>query len=293
MRVSIVIRTYNEDRHLEELLQKIALQYGDDLEVEVIIVDSGSIDNTLQIATMYDCRIVHIQKDQFTFGRSLNRGCEAARGDYLVFISGHCIPVDERWLINLLQPILHGTVSYTYGRQVGNGDSKFSECQLFNKYYPKTSNIPQEGFFCNNANSALAKEVWVKYKFDEDLTGLEDMELASRIYADGMKIGYVAEAPVYHLHDENWHKIKVRYEREAIALQRIMPQIHITFSDFVRYFFSSVFLDMGAALQEKRLLKNFGEILAFRLMQFWGSYCGNNEHRKLSRAMKENYFYPR
>ena len=55
----------------------------------------------------------------------------------------------------------------------------------------------------------------------------------------------------------------------------------------------AVFLDMGHALQEKRGLRTSPQILAFRLMQFWGSYRGNHEQRKLSRKMKENYFYPK
>jgi hypothetical protein len=50
---------------------------------------------------------------------------------------------------------------------------------------------------------------------------------------------------------------------------------------------------MGAALSEKVLLKTFPEIVMFRLMQFWGSYRGNHEHRRLSRVMKEKYFYPK
>jgi hypothetical protein len=164
---------------------------------------------------------------------------------------------------------------------------------LFRKYFPDRSEIPQSGFFCNNANSAIAKKDWERFRFDEDLTGLEDMELAKRMTLAGFKIGYVSDASVYHLHEESWRKVKTRYEREAIALQGIMPQVHLSFMDFVRYLCSAVFLDFGAAVQDRKFSKVFGEILAFRMMQFWGSYRGNHEHRKLSYEMKERYFYPR
>ena len=291
--VSVVIRTYNEARHLRQLLEAIAAQDSEVFSAEAVLVDSGSDDSTLEIAAAHGCRIVHISREEFTFGRSLNLGCEHARGQYLVFVSGHCIPARRDWIARLVEPLAHGAAAYSYGRQIGNGESKFSECQLFRKYYPDTSRIPQEGFFCNNANAAIPRSVWAEHRFCEDITGLEDMDLGRRLHESGLKLAYVSEAPVYHLHAESWGQVKRRYEREAIALQKIMPQVHVSFTDFLRYFSSAVLLDMGAALQEKKLLSLFTEIIAFRFMQFWGSYCGNNEHRRISREMKERYFYPR
>ena len=82
-------------------------------------------------------------------------------------------------------------------------------------------------------------------------------------------------------------------EREAIALQYIMPEVHITFLDFMRYFSSAVDLDTVEAAQQKVLARSLKDIVLYRLMQFWGSYRGNHYHRKLSRERKEKYFYPK
>jgi hypothetical protein len=60
----------------------------------------------------------------------------------------------------------------------------------------------------------------------------------------------------------------------------------------VRFYFSAVLLDSGAALRERRLLAVLHEILAYRLMQFWGAYRGNHSHRVMSRELKHRYFYP-
>jgi hypothetical protein len=184
-------------------------------------------------------------------------------------------------------------VVYSYGSQLGNGTSRFSECQIFLKYYPPRSRVPQDGFYCNNANAAMLKSVWAQHPFDEDLTGLEDMHLARTLVGHGLKVGYVSEAPVYHLHHESWAQIKRRFEREAIALQHIMPEVQVTFLDFMRYFASAVMLDSGSALQQRVLRHKFKEIVMYRLMQFWGSYRGNHLHRKLSKERKEQYFYPK
>ena len=293
MKVSIVIRTYNEERHLPSVLEKIASQRADSLSKEVIIVDSGSEDRTRDIGESFGCRIVRIAKDDFTFGRSLNVGCAAATGQYIAFVSGHCVPATDTWLANLIKPLHDDICVYAYGRQMGNGDSKFSERQLFKKYFPEVSSIQQQGFFCNNANAALRREVWEAHRFNEELPGLEDMELGRRLVERGLKIGYVAEAPVYHLHDESWRKMHRRYEREAIALQRIMPEVHVSFLDFLRYSASAILLDAGVALQERVVLKRFPEIVMFRLLQFLGAYQGNHETRKMSRVLKEKYFYPK
>ncbi|MEP3855637.1 MAG: glycosyltransferase family 2 protein [Porticoccus sp.] len=293
MKASIVIRTYNEERHLPDLLSGISQQMSTDIEYETILVDSGSTDRTLDIARNYQCHIEHIEKDQFSFGRSLNIGCRAATGDVLVFVSGHCVPATNEWLVKLIEPLNLGQVELTYGKQIGNSASRFSECRIFDKYFPKENQIPQEGFYCNNANSALLTKVWKEFPFDEELTGLEDMYLARKLVGNGMRLGYVADAPVYHIHDETWRRVKNRFEREAIALQHIMPEVHLSFVDFARYFTSSLLFDYGAALQQKVLFKNIGDIFMYRLAQYWGAYRGNHFHRQLSKKRKERYFYPR
>ncbi|GAL22067.1 hypothetical protein JCM19235_2761 [Vibrio maritimus] len=290
--VSVVIRTLNEEKHLVELLDAIKNQDESMFNIETVIIDSGSTDNTLSIAERYGCRITHIRKEDFTFGRSLNDGCDFANGEYLVFVSGHCIPVDSQWITNLVKPLINNC-SYTYGRQLGRDTTKFSERQLFDKYFPKESRIPQVGFFCNNANSAIRRDAWLAHRFNEELTGCEDMYLAKLLVDSGKRLGYVAEAPVYHIHDETWDKVKIRYEREAIALQQIMPQIHVNFLDMLSYISVGIIKDARRALKQRVFLKELKSIFLFRTSQYYGAYIGNKSHRLLSQSMKYKYFYPR
>lgn len=293
MLVSIIIRTYNEQRYLEQLLDSINRQRCRSVEYEVIIVDSGSTDQTLTIASRHHCRITHISKKEFTFGRSLNNGCQFARGDILVFISGHCIPVDDVWLEELCAPLLEGKASYVYGRQIGKDTTKYSETRHFQKWFPDYPKLPQQGFFCNNANAALTRSAWQRFRFDEDLTGLEDMHLAKRLLRAGENIGYVSTAAVYHIHDESWRQVRVRYEREAYALHRIMAEVHFTLADFFRYFASGVWSDFSSAMGKRMSASTYLEIILFRFNQYWGSYRGSSETRKLSVAQKKNYFFPK
>ena len=291
-RISIVIRTYNEERHLGDLLTEIARQSVGRDRVEVVLVDSGSTDRTMEIAHQHGCRIVRISKTEFTFGRSLNVGCETASGQILVFVSGHCIPASEVWLERLIAPLQEGVAAYAYGRQVGRDTTKFSEKQVFAKYYPEVSTVPQDGFFCNNANAALLKSAWEDTRFDEHLTGLEDLHMAKRLVEKGQCIAYIADAPVFHIHNESWRQVRIRYEREALALREIMPEVHVSLWDFLRYFLIGIFHDFHVAAKQRQLLNRMGEIVMFRLMQFWGTYRGNLEHRQISARKREEYFFP-
>ena len=290
--VSIVIRTLNEAVHLDALLSAIGNQKTQGLSHEVVLVDSGSTDGTLEIAERHGCKIHHITREEFSFGRSLNMGCEVATGDILIITSGHCVPCDDQWIQNLSQPILDGKADYTYGRQVGGPDSHYSECRIFAKYFPEKSQIPQEGYFCNNANSALSKSAWKQYNFDEELTGLEDMHLAKRLVNDGGKIAYIGEAGVYHYHNENWLQIKRRFEREAIALQQIMPHVQMRKIDLVRYISSSIWKDLKNVRKQSDWHKHANNIARYRFYQYLGSFKGNHEQRKLSHTEKEKYFFP-
>ena len=289
---SIVIRTLDEARHLDDLLCAIRAQEAPGFDVEVVLVDSGSTDGTLEIAERHGCVITHIRREEFSFGRSLNRGCEVAKGDVIVMVSGHCVPTGNGWLQALCAPIADGVVQYAYGKQVGGKESHFSECRIFAKYFPDASRVPQDGFFCNNANSALSRSAWEKYRFVEAVTGLEDMELAKRLHRDGGRIGYVAEACVFHYHAETWKQVTRRFEREALALQGIMPQIHMRHGDLVRYIATSIWHDWRCARRQGVLLDKAWEIVRYRICQYTGSFKGNHEHRVLSHAQKEKYFYP-
>lgn len=292
-KASIIFRALNEGKWLGAALEACRRQVVEDAAIEIILVDSGSTDATLDIARAGGARIVHIKKHDFTFGRSLNYGCEAATGDYLVFISAHCIPCNERWLASLIAPLGNGGADYVYGRQIGHEVTRFSEHQVFAQYFPDIDKLPQPDFFCNNANAAIRRETWERYRFDEQVTGLEDMVLAKAIMRDGGRIGYVADAPVTHIHEENLRQIRRRYYREALTLREIMPEVHFHFGDFLRYFSAGVFHDFAEALEQRCFFRAAGDIVAYRCMQYWGAYLGHNEHRVLSRAQKESYYYPR
>jgi rhamnosyltransferase len=287
---SVVIRSLNEERHIGRLLAGI-LQQSVAVE-DIVLVDSGSSDATLSIASRYPVKILSISPSEFTFGRSLNLGCSHARGDFLVIASAHVYPVYTDWLEHLLKPFENPQVALTYGKQRGSEESIFSEAQHFKKLYPDVSNGPQAHPFCNNANAAVRRARWLEHPYNEELTGLEDLEWASWAMHQRYQVCYSAEAEVVHVHRESPRQIYNRYRREAIALKRIRPVEHFGLWDFLRFYLSSVSSDLWHALRKGMLGESLPSIFGFRWMQFWGTYRGFSYSGSLSPALREVFYYP-
>lgn len=289
--ISIVIRCYNEEQHIGRLLSGIMQQTINN--IEIIVVDSGSTDSTVAIASCFPVKLISIKPEEFSFGRALNIGCQQARGQFIVIASAHVYPIYKDWLEYIVAPFSDSQVGLVYGKQRGNEVTKYSEHQVFAKWFPEQSNFKQNHPFCNNANSCIRRSLWEKLPYDESLTGLEDLAWAKQIMQQNYRISYVAEAEISHVHDEPPLRIYNRYRREALALKRIFPEEKFNLWDFIRLFFSNVVSDYYHALYDKLLVKNLFSIPIFRLMQFWGTYQGYAQSSVITKQLRETFYYPR
>ncbi len=290
-RCSIVIRAFNEEQHIGKLLTGIMQQT--EKNVEIILVDSGSTDATVAIASRFPVKIVQINPRDFTFGYSLNQGIAKAQGEFIVIVSAHVYPVYPDWLEQLLLPFNDAQIGLTYGKQRGNKTSKFPERQIFEHWFPDESIVRQGHPFCNNANAAIRRSLWQKHPYDETLTGLEDLEWANWVTKQGYSIAYVAEAEIIHVHNETPNAVYNRYRREAMAFKNIFPDETFRLWDFARLYVSNVFRDAQHAAREKLLSQVLGEIVWFRLMQFWGTYRGYKSAGPVNETLRKTFYYPR
>ena len=287
---SLVIRCYNEEQHIGRLLAGVIEQTV--RNTEIIVVDSGSTDATLSIANRYPVKIIHIRSGEFSFGRALNRGCAAATADLVVIASAHVYPVYKDWLQSLLAPFKDTDVAVVYGKQRGDENARFTEHQIYNKWFPDDSIYPQRHPFCNNANAAIRRSLWEKLPYDEELTGLEDLDWANKIMTQGKKVVYSAKAEIIHVHNETLKKVYNRYRREAIAFKNIYIHEHFNLKDFFKLFITNVFIDYFHACQDGVFFKNIFSIPAFRLMQFLGTYKGFRQSGCISERLRNRFFYP-
>lgn len=289
-RVSAVIRALNEGKHIGRLLK--GLQQQTMPPDEIILVDSGSTDDTVDVAEAAGCKVVSIAKNEFSFGRALNRGCAAASGDILLFASAHVYPVYDTYVEHLVGALERSGVAIAYGRQVGDERTKFSESRVMLKWFP-TDNIWDQGHpFSNNANAAVLRSVWLESPYDETLTGLEDLDFAQKAIKRGHKIAYVADSPVVHVHEESWSVTRNRYRREAIAYARIFEDSTMSFPKAVGLALTNIVSDYVDAARAKRLRANAVGIPLFRFAQFIGAWEGFRSPDNVSSRLLERFYYP-
>jgi 2-desacetyl-2-hydroxyethyl bacteriochlorophyllide A dehydrogenase len=218
--ISVVIRTFNEEKFLPDLIDALKRQSSQDFET--IVVDSGSMDRTREIAAQKADKLLPIESHDFTFGHSLNVGIQDASGKYMAIVSAHTLPFNENWLGKLIEPLHDNNTAMVYGRQMGGESSKFSETQDMHRTFgSKRTVLRPPRFFANNANSAIRKDLWLKHPFDEGLLGLEDIEWAKYWMERSYQVVYEPAAALYHIHEESWRQVRRRYYREAVAARWI------------------------------------------------------------------------
>lgn len=289
--VSIVIRALNEAEHLPALFSGLLRQSR--RPDQVILVDSGSVDDSVAIARAHGAEVVHIAPEEFSFGRALNRGCEQAAGDILVVVSAHVYPLDEKWLDQLVKPFDRSEVGLVYGGQTGDSRSHFSELELLRQWFPDVSDDDQQTPFCNNANCAVRATAWRDLPYDETLTGLEDLDWATRGLAAGWRIVYQADARVAHIHNEPFAKTRNRYRREAIAHRRIFHDQDINLFEATGLFVLATGRDYLAAFARRRLRSNVVSIPRFRAAQYLGTWEGFRDRGDISNSLRRRFYYPK
>ncbi|PYR83619.1 MAG: hypothetical protein DMG19_18620 [Acidobacteria bacterium] len=195
---SIVIRAYNEEKHLPELFRSLAGQEYRDFET--VVVDSGSIDRTRDVASACADRLVSIRKHDFSFGYSLNEGIRNSTSRFVAIVSAHAMPADSSWLGNLVEPLRDPHTAMVYGRQQGVAQSKFGEFLDFTRTFgQKREVLKPPKFLANNANSAIRRDLWNQYTFDETLPGLEDVDWAKHWMEEGYLVVYEPSASIHHI----------------------------------------------------------------------------------------------
>jgi rhamnosyltransferase len=223
--VSVILRTRNEARALPGTVAAIRTQmWPAGAAPEMIFVDSGSTDGTLQIARELGVdRSVDLSDEPFSFGRALNRGAAQAAGDVLVALSAHARPAHDRWLEHLLRPLVDPAVGGVYGAQWPWSDAWLPVALDYRRCYrntPLVHHTPEDAYF-SNANAALRRSVWQEIPFDEDLPACEDQDWARRAIARGWAVAYAPEAAVYHSHNEWPLQLCRRRAREERGWRRV------------------------------------------------------------------------
>jgi len=239
--ISIIIPTKNAGKLFKYTLDMICRQCIDK-DFEIIIIDSGSTDNTLKIASEYTDKIYRIGPEDFHHARTRNLGALYAKGEILVFMVQDAVPLNTSWLYNLTLPLYRcGNVVAVYGRQIPYGSHPQYIRELHAKLYPKASTIlrPVEKVYkifllypyTSSCNFASRRGFFIKHPFNNLINFAEDKEWAYRIMRISSLenkeyvIVYNSKAAVVHSHNFSLLNLMWRRSNDGCALRKI-EEIH-------------------------------------------------------------------
>jgi rhamnosyltransferase len=206
----ICIPTKNAGNQIKTLLEELRSQT---IVADVILViDSSSRDNTIEIAKEYECLVHLIPETEFNHGATRNLARRLINADIYIFLTHDIVPANQYLIEKLITPIIENkTIGLTYGRQLPRKEAGPIEAfsRMFN--YPETSLLKKKAdanklgiftAFCSDACAAYRGEALdVVGGFPLDVIGSEDIFVGAKILNAGYKIEYAADAMVYHSHD--------------------------------------------------------------------------------------------
>lgn len=200
-KVSIIIRTKNEERWIKSCIDAIYSQ--DYSNHEIIVVDNKSEDFTLEIVKSYRT-IKTMEIENFLPGLALNQGIQGSTGDYIVCLSAHCIPASNDWLSLLVSCLeSRSDCAGVYGRQIPVAFTSNIDKRDLLTVFSLESRVQRKDFMFHNANSIIKREVWETNPFCSEATNIEDRIWGQKVIDMGYTIIYNADASVYHYHGLN------------------------------------------------------------------------------------------
>lgn len=208
--LSVVIPTLNAEDEIDSLLDTIEAQSLQPLDI--LVVDSSSDDGTVDEVAKHPCvNLVRIERKEFNHGSTRDMALRRSAGEFVCFLTQDAVPASNRYLERLVAPFLaDDSIALVTGRQLPKADARRFE-QLVRKFnYPNApsvrskSDLPKYGiktFFASDTCSAYRRTAYLECGGFDHVNTNEDMLMAARFIASGMKVAYEPRAEVYHSHN--------------------------------------------------------------------------------------------
>lgn len=210
MDISIIIPTLNAEHEIEALL--IALDRQSIQPNEILVVDSASEDKTIELVQKHKrVRLLEIDRQDFNHGTTRDMALNESSGDFVCFLTQDAVPVSDDYLKRLVAPMVEDSnIALVSGRQLPKADARRFEqlVRCFN--YPDSPSVRSKGdleklgiktFFASDACSAYRRTAYLECGGFDHVNTNEDMLMAAKFIASGMKVAYEPRAEVYHSHN--------------------------------------------------------------------------------------------
>ena len=198
--VSIILRSYNEGWALRDTLA--ALQIQDYKNWELIVIDSGSTDGSVDLIRNARPRHFHqIKPSEYNPSRVMNWGMRLAQGDYGIFLNADATPQNSHWLRPLAEALLQPKNAAVFGRQTPRPDCGAVFACDYERCFGENRESAHWDHFFSMVSSGLRKDIWARRGFLEKLQYAEDDEYTRWCKAEGFQVVYCPNSVVMHSHN--------------------------------------------------------------------------------------------
>jgi glycosyltransferase involved in cell wall biosynthesis len=269
-KVTVIVRTFNVDWVIDQTLS--ALMKQKDVDIELMIVDSGSTDVTLDIVAFYPHRFIEIQPGTYFPGKVLNRAISEAKTELIVFINSDVVLLDAYAVSKLITPLSEADVVASYGRQIVRPEADLWVRHDYERAFSTTGDQP-EWMHYSLPIAAMKKSIWQKQKFYTDAWGSEDTHWGVNIKKKGYKIAYVKDAIAMHSHNYTLKQLASRRCIEGEADFYIYPGKRVSLISIFLSFGASYIRESWYYLCNKEV-KKIPFLLLNRIVYSWSFYKG-------------------
>lgn len=292
MDVSIVIPAKNEAGNIAQCLNAV-LRQETPFTYEIIVIDSGSTDTTIDIVKRYpSVQLVQIEPEAFGHGKTRNLGAEMAKGDYIVFLNADAVPINNNWLTNLICPLKEiQNLAGVFSRHIPNDDCflymmRDLQASMPDKRFLRTKAGKMDFMLFSTVSAAIAKATWKEFPFDDNIIIAEDQDWANKVLKKGFVVLYEPASMVRHSHNYSARQLmetkrKVGEAEAPIRFKNKWNALIIGFVYMIGGIISKFFGDLVYILFRtprkipfSRRLKEIITSLAARTAGFWGRYKG-------------------
>lgn len=215
-RLSALVRCRDEVRGIGPLLDGLRSQTLGD-SIEIVVVDSGSRDGTVEEVRKRGIEPIQIPAAEFTYGRALNLAAAQARAPLCVAISAHARPLDEGWAARMLSAFDDQRVACAFGERVAPDLTPLAAPLLQDLAHAEAH--PFYGY--SNSSGGFRRQLWEQRPFDEQLAASEDREWAWYWLQRGWLVLLDPALAVYHSHaDEGALRTFARAHGNRAATRR-------------------------------------------------------------------------